>query len=162
MGGRGWRALARTPRGFLRFAQSSPGHPIHQSKSDRAPGVPVRTTFFLRRGAKLSRSESICARYNQRQPQYIPHGGGILLAAYRQFPGLHRLRTLRVPNLRYLRPSQKQLSQPFESGKQITHDPESIDTTDSQNFEMLGKPRRLASTQESHSTGPNSEVHFNP
>ncbi len=35
----GWPGLegaSPKPRGFLRSAQASPGHPIHQSKSDRA------------------------------------------------------------------------------------------------------------------------------
>jgi|GEM_PF-6209254 len=30
-GGRGWRAPAQTPRGLLRFAQSSPGHPSDET-----------------------------------------------------------------------------------------------------------------------------------
>ena len=30
----GLEGLSPKPRGFLRFAQSSPGHPIHQSKRD--------------------------------------------------------------------------------------------------------------------------------
>ncbi len=35
----GWPGLEGTspkPRGFLRSAQSSPGHPLHQGKTDRA------------------------------------------------------------------------------------------------------------------------------
>ena len=37
-GGRGWRAPARNPGASFASAQSSPGHPIDQSKSDSAPG----------------------------------------------------------------------------------------------------------------------------
>ncbi len=82
----GWPGLegaSPKPRGFLRSAQSSPGHPIHHSKSARA--LATRVVFCLRSSYRRLASNGTSIRF------VVPPLGGIYAVAASNFrlkPGL--------------------------------------------------------------------------